>query len=71
MPAELVWSALYIVHWDVQCALNYKATTLQVVNLQSLKRKPEWSTLIGPDCPDTVLSLAEPYCADAKVYAIT
>ena len=32
---------------------------------------PEWCTLIGPDCRDTVLSLVEPYSAGAKVYAIT
>ena len=31
----------------------------------------EWSTLIGRDCRDTVLSLVEPYYAGAKVYAIT
>ena len=31
----------------------------------------EWSTLIGPDHRDTVLSLVEPYSAGAKVYAIT
>ena len=31
----------------------------------------EWSTLIGPDCPDTVLWLVEPYYASAKGYAIT
>ena len=28
----------------------------------SLIYQPEWSTLIGPDCRDTVLSLVEPYC---------
>ena len=33
--------------------------------------KAEWSTLIGPDCPDTLLSLADIYHPDAKVYAIT
>ena len=31
----------------------------------------EWSTLIGPDYRDTVLSLVEPYYAGAKVYATT
>ena len=31
----------------------------------------EWSSLIGRDPPDTVLSLVESYYADAKVYAIT
>ena len=30
----------------------------------------EWSTLIGPDPADTVLSLVEPYYAGTKVYAI-
>ena len=31
----------------------------------------EWSSLIGPDCLDRVISLAEPYYAGAKVHAIT
>ena len=31
----------------------------------------EWSSLIGPDCLDRVISLVEPYYAGAKVYAIT
>ena len=31
---------------------------------------PEWSTLIGPDCRDSVLSLVEPYYAEGRVYAI-
>ena len=30
-----------------------------------------WSTLIGPEPPDTVLSLVELYYAGARVYAIT
>ena len=34
-------------------------------------RKPEWSTLIGRDCPDTVPSLVELYHACAKFYAVT
>ena len=34
-------------------------------------QQAEWSTLIGPDYRDTVLSLVEPYHAGAKVYAIT
>ena len=30
----------------------------------------EWSSLIGPDTPDTVISLVEPYYAGAKVYVM-
>ena len=30
--------------------------------------EPEWSTLIGPDRPDTELSFVEPYYAGAKVF---
>ena len=42
-----------------------------ILGLEEVEVVTEWSTLIGPDCRDTVLSLVEPYYAGAKVYAIT
>ena len=45
--------------------------TITTTSLRLKDWQAEWSTLIGPDCRDPVLSLVEPYYPGSKVYAIT
>ena len=42
--------------------------TITTTSLRLKSWQAEWSTLIGPDHRDTVLSLVEPYYAGAKIY---
>ena len=62
------------------CGRNTKLQSLKIVSINGVVVRRgvlhpvlnvEWSTLIGPDPPDTQLSLVESYCAGAKVYVIT